>query len=343
MEDSTPHSVAVGDSELTGQFFSLTPERVLDAVEEAGSRTTGSCYVLNSMENRVFDVELEEGERVIVKFYRPGRWSRETILDEHRLLKALVDNEIPAVPTLPFPDGDTLHQNSDGIFFALFPRVGGRSPDELSIEEYRELGRLLGRIHNVAAKSGLVHRPAISPATYGTESLALLQSKTTLPESIEQKYCDAVKRIVDIGEQRYQSAPSHIIHGDCHKGNLLRGGDGAFFFLDFDDMGAGPAAQDFWLLLPARRADSKAELEALMAGYEIFREPHIPSLNLIEVLRPLRYVRYAAWIANRWQDPTFPRAFPDWGTEIYWQNQLSDLYEQLQILQEEDVTYVSWE
>jgi Ser/Thr protein kinase RdoA (MazF antagonist) len=336
-----PHSAAVGDSELTGQFFSLTPDRVLDAVEEAGSLTTGSCYVLNSMENRVFDVELEDESRVIVKFYRPGRWKRDTILDEHRLLGALVDNEIPAVAPLPFPDGDTLKRNRDGIYFALFPRVGGRNPDDLSLEDYRELGRLLGRIHNVAAKANLVHRPAISPATYGTESLELLLGRTSLPPHMADKYRDAVARIVEIGERRYTGVPTHGIHGDCHKGNLLRGRDG-FFFLDFDDMGTGPAAQDFWLLLPGRRADSRAELDALVAGYGIFREPHIPSLHLIEVLRPLRYVRYAAWIASRWQDPSFPKAFPEFDSEVYWQNQLNDLYEQLQVLQEE-VEYVSWE
>jgi Ser/Thr protein kinase RdoA (MazF antagonist) len=338
------HSVAVEEvpAELSGQFFSLTPERVLDAVEESGHRTTGLCYALNSLENRVYDVELDGGERLVAKFYRPGRWSRETIANEHRLLAALVDNEVPAVAPRAFPDGDTLHQNSEGIYFALFPRVGGRSPDELSIEEYRELGRLLGRIHNVGAKLGLAHRPTISPATYGTESLELLMSRTQLPAGLGPKYRDTMMRIVEIGERRMEHVPMHVVHGDCHRGNLLRGRDG-FFFLDFDDAGVGPAVQDFWLLLPGRRQESAQELEALLGGYEIFREPPRTSLNLIEILRPLRYVRYAAWIANRWSDPSFPRAFPHWGSEQYWQNQLSDLYEQLQIIQEEDVSYVSWD
>lgn len=342
--DHTIHSAAVQDAPpaLTGQFFSLMPDRVLDAVEQAGHRTTGLCYPLNSLENRVYEVELEDGERLIGKFYRPGRWSRETILDEHQILQALIDEEIPAVAAQPFPDGETLHTTDDGIFFALFPKRGGRSPDELNLDECRELGRLLARIHNVASKHGAPHRPTISPATYGTEALEIILAKAELPTGLKQSYCDAVKRIVDVGEARFSGVEMIPVHGDCHKGNLLRGPDG-FFFLDFDDMGIGPAAQDSWLLLPGRRSNSQPEIEAFLDGYEIFRAIDRTSMRLIEVLRALRYVRYAAWIASRWDDPSFPRVFPYWGTENYWQSQLTDLHDQLRVLQEEEVTHVAWE
>ncbi len=337
MDEVRASSVAVGEvgGELAGQFFTLTPERVLEAVEEAGQRTTGLCYALNSLENRVFEVELDGGTRLVGKFYRPGRWSRAAILEEHRLLAALVENEIPAVAPLAFADGETLRQTPEGIWFALFPRCGGRCPEELDLAEYRELGRLLGRIHNVAARQQLQHRPLITPATYGREALAVILSHAPMPDVLRERYSAAVSALVALGERAFAGVGLQPLHGDCHKGNLLRGRDG-FFFLDFDDLGVGPAAQDLWLLLPGRRRDSRAELEALLEGYELFRAFERPTLRLIEILRGLRYVRYAAWIAQRWRDPSFPRAFPDFGGETYWHNQIADLYEQLRVIEDED-------
>jgi Ser/Thr protein kinase RdoA (MazF antagonist) len=322
-------------------FFSLTPDRVLSAVEQAGHETTGLCYALNSLENRVYEVELEDRSRVVAKFYRPGRWSRETILDEHRLLLALAESEIPVCPPNRFPDGETLHATQEGIYFALFPRVGGRSPDDLSLEEYEQLGRLLGRIHNVSASLELKHRPIISPKTYGTDCLEIILAANVLPEGLRPRYTEAVRRLVDLGELRFKGAQSLVIHGDCHRGNLLRGRQG-FFFLDFDDSGAAPPVQDLWLLLPARRAQCPQEVEAMLKGYEQFRPFDWRSLRLIEVLRGLRYVRYAAWIVSRWEDPSFPRAFPHFGTENYWQGQLTDIHEQLAILQEEQEAEYNW-
>jgi len=338
--DSKVHAIAVTptDAALGGSFLSLSPERVLDAVEQAGHRTTGLCYALNSLENRVYEVELEDGRRLVGKFYRPGRWLRETILDEHALLRVLVENEIPAVAPEPFVDGETLHATQEGIWFALFPRVGGRNPDELSLEEYREVGRLLGRMHNVAAKQALVHRPEITPVSYGAGGLAVLQAKAALPDGVGARLQDAVARLVEVAARRFERVELLPVHGDCHRGNLLRGRDG-FFFLDFDDMGWGPAAQDLWLLLPGRRADSEREIDALLEGYEVFRAFDRATLRLVEILRALRYVRYAAWIANRWDDASFTRAFPDWGSERYWQGLLQDLYEQLQLIDEEDRGY----
>lgn len=313
-------------------FFTLTPERVLDAVERSGHTTTGLCYPLNSLENRVYEVELDDRSRVIGKFYRPGRWGEETIRDEHRVLRALTEAEIPVCAPLPLGDGDTLHTTDDGIFFALFPRTGGRIPDEFLEDEYRQLGRLLARIHNVTTSLGVQHRPALSPQTYGTDCLRVILERSEMPPGLEQRYAAAVERIVAIAAQRFQDTEIVMAHADCHRGNLLRGRDG-WFFLDFDDMAAAPAVQDLWLLLPSRVQDCAREVELMLEGYQQFRHFDQRSLGLIEALRALRYVRYAAWIASRWDDPAFPRAFPDAGTERYWGAQLVDLHDQLAVLE----------
>ena len=313
------------------QFFSLTPERVLAAVEEGGRETTGLCYALNSLENRVYEVELDDRSRVVVKFYRPGRWSRATILDEHRALNALADAELNVVKPTPFADGETLHTTEEGIHFTLFPRRGGRAPDDLTADDFEQLGRMMARIHNVTSALGLQHRPELSPATYGKEALATILAKATLSPGVRGRYSDAVQRLVAIATPRFADTRRIPIHADFHRGNVLRTPQG-WLVLDFDDMAHGPAAQDFWLILPGRPRDVPQELEALLKGYEQFRELDRAELGLVEMLRALRYVRYAAWIAQRWEDPAFKRAFPDWGTDRYWEAQLADINEQLALV-----------
>lgn len=321
-------------SETTGLFFALTPDKVLGAVEEAGVRTTGRCSMLGSLENRVYDVEREDGARVIPKFYRPGRWSTETILDEHRLLTALAEEEIPVVAPIAFPDGRTLHEMEDGIRFAVFPRAVGRSPDEMSLDDFRQIGRLLGRIHNVSAAAGLKNRPELSPRTYGTACLESILSRAAMPPGTRGRYEAAARRFIALSEELFEGVASFVVHADCHRGNLLRGSSG-FFFLDFDDAASAPPVQDLWLVLPARPGDCPAERDALLEGYETFRPFDQRTLRLVEPLRGLRYIRYAAWIAERWHDPAFPRAFPQFGTAGYWEEQLADLYEQTRLIEED--------
>lgn len=313
-------------------FYSLTPERVLEAVERLGHGTTGLCYALNSLENRVYEVELEDTTRRVVKFYRPARWSKETILDEHRLLSALTEAEIPACAPLPFPSGETLLATDDGIWFALFPRVGGRAPDELSGDDLEQLGRFIARIHNVSESLGLEHRPTLSPVTYGRACLETILECATLSPGVQQRYAEAVGQLADASEQLFEGLSTLVIHADLHRGNLLHHPQSGWLILDFDDSARGPPVQDIWLLLPARPADCPSEVKALLTGYEQFRPFEHQSLRLIEALRGLRYVRYAAWITRRWDDPAFPRAFPHWGTDNYWEQQLSDIYDQLRIL-----------
>lgn len=318
-------------------FFTLTPDGVLRAVERSGWRTTGLCYALNSLENRVYEVELDDGSRVVVKFYRPGRWEAATILDEHRILDALVEHEISTVAAIRFSDGESLHQTEDGIYFALFPRIGGRAPDDLGTREFEEIGRVVGRMHNIMANLELTHRPKLSPETYGGNSLQVILERATMPDGTLQRYQDAVERLIEISQPLLAERCDFVVHADFHRGNLLRRPEG-WLVLDFDDSAVGPPSQDLWLILPARPQDCNAELEAFLRGYELFREFDRRGLRAIEALRGLRYVRYAAWIARRWEDPSFQRAYPDWGNERYWEGQIADLYDQIRLLQSADLS-----
>ena len=267
----------------------------------------------------------------LAKFYRPGRWDAAAIGDEHRLLAALDREEIPVAAPLPLAGDRTLATTGEGIHFALFPRVGGRAPDDLGLLELEQLGRLVGRIHNVGAEFGLVHRPALSAATYGRDALATVMSRGRLGPSLERRYRDAAETIIARAEGRLAGVPQHPLHADFHRGNLLRGRQG-FVVLDFDDAARGPVVQDLWLVLPARPPDCPEEVEAIVRGYEQFRAFDRSMLRLVEVLRALRYLRYAGWITARWDDPSFKHAFPQFGTESYWEGQIADLYEQIRVL-----------
>ena len=321
-------------------FFSLTPDVVLRSVEESGLVCSGRCMALNSYENRVYDVEIEndEGrsERRIAKFYRPGRWTREQILEEHGFIADLVEDEIPAVAPLPFADGSTLRQTAEGIFYTIFPRVGGRAPEELTREQLVRLGRLLGRMHAVGASRPAPQRIALTPETYGIRNLEFLLAGGWLPPEIRARYEKAARSLCAWLEPHFASLRLHRLHGDCHLGNLLWNDRGPFF-LDFDDMVNGPAVQDLWLILPGRPTqdpEARAQLEDLLEGYEEFRAFDRAQIRLIEGLRGLRFVHYAAWVARRWKDPAFPAAFPQFNTPRYWEEQLRDLEKQVEILTE---------
>jgi Ser/Thr protein kinase RdoA (MazF antagonist) len=308
-------------------FFQLTPDIILKAVEESGFEPTGHCMALNSYENRVYDLKLEDGSHIVGKFYRPGRWSREQIREEHDFLLELRGDEIPVCAPLRFPDGGTIHE-IEGIYYAVWPRTGGRVPDELSDEALGMLGRLLARIHNMGAAKKPSHRISLTGETYALRPLALLLEKDLLPAHCRDRYAGAVKEIVKIYETLCAGVPFHRIHGDCHLGNLLHGTEG-YFFLDFDDFLTGPAVQDVWMLVPARDREGLRQREVFLDAYRMFRDFDSSWLRLVEPLRALRYIRYAAWIAARWDDPAFPAAFPHFGTVQYWEEQTADLEDQL--------------
>lgn len=318
---------------VVDQFFALTPDRVLDAVEFGGRRATGYALALNSLENRVYEVELEDETRIVAKFYRPGRWSKQAILDEHAFLAELATAEIPVVPPLPRDDGATLGElavEGGVIYFAAFPKARGRAPEELDDDSLRQLGRLVARLHNVGAAQRAPARPRLDPTTYGAASLQLLLGDDPLggfvPPELRARFSAAGRGIVDACARAWP-ADDIRIHGDCHLGNLLAGSNG-FFFLDFDDFCHGPPVQDLWLLAPGRDDDAERQRALLVEGYEQMRRFDRKTLRLVEPLRALRILRYAAWIAQRWRDPAFQRAFPDWDEHKTWQREVGELEQQ---------------
>ncbi|TGK25159.1 serine/threonine protein kinase [Leptospira stimsonii] len=313
-------------------FFQLNPGEILTLIEKAGYEPSGHCMALNSLENRVFNLRLEDGTHIISKFYRPGRWTREQILEEHQFLLDLKEEEIPVCAPLPFPDGTSLACFQDEIFYSFWPRVGGRSPDELSSENLRILGRLLGRIHNVGQSKTLKHRITLDSNTYGTTPLELLTQGDWIPSSCKKEYQETALRIFDLFQEKIESVPMLRIHGDCHKGNLLHGKEG-WFFVDFDDSLCGPAVQDFWMLL-SRGQEGIDEREHLVAGYREFRDFDDRWFELIEILRAMRFIHYSAWISNRFEtDPSFPTAFPHFIGNEYWEKETLELKEQYKLIQ----------
>lgn len=314
-------------------FLTLTPDRVLQAVEAAGLRCNPVCYPLNSFENRVYEVELEDRTRIVAKFYRPGRWSEEQILEEHQFLQDLADEEIPVGTVRPFPDGSTLRR-IEGISYSLSDRAGGRAPDELDAATARRLGMLAGRMHNAGARRPALHRLPLTPDAYVRGDLQWLAEREVLPRHLERRYLAAAEAIAAAADRLLEGVATHRIHGDLHLGNLLFR-DGLLRLLDFDDMMVGPAVQDLWLALPGRDAEARALREEFLEGYEQFRLFDRQTLALVEPLRGLRLVHYAAWLARRWHDPAFPAAWPHFGTVDYWTRETEDLEDQLSVIRGE--------
>jgi Ser/Thr protein kinase RdoA (MazF antagonist) len=308
-------------------FFHLTPDVVIRAIEESGHRPTGHCSILNSFENRVFDLKLEDETHIVSKFYRPGRWTREQILEEHQFLLDLKNDDIPVCAPLAFADGSTLHE-TEGIYFAIWPRTGGRAADELTDANLRSLGTLLARIHNMGAVKKAEYRIHLTGETYGLQPLQFLESGGFFPAHCRDRYISAVHKIAGIYEALAGNVPVHRIHGDCHLGNLLNGRDG-WFFLDFDDFLTGPAVQDVWMLVPARDEEGLRQRGIFLEAYRVFRDFDASWLRLIEPLRALRYIRYAAWIGQRWDDPAFPATFPHFGTVKYWEEETANIEDQV--------------
>ena len=326
----------------TRYFYELTPDRILDAVEACGLRCTGRCLALNSMENRVYQVEVEVDETGgglgnrfrVVKFYRPGRWNEEQILEEHQFLRDLAEHEIPVVPPVALSGGRTLARVGDlNIWCAVFPRVGGRIPEEPDRDQLEQLGRLIARVHAVGAERQAPHRVRLDPQSYGLDDLASLLEADVVPPGLRDRYRMVVERLCEITALWFERSAYQRIHGDCHLGNVLWGRDGAFL-VDFDDMVRGPCVQDLWLLVPGRDEAARQQREILLSAYEQLRELDRASLRLIEPLRALRIVHFSAWIARRWSDPAFPRVFPDFGSERYWSEELSTLQELLGLIQD---------
>ncbi len=316
-----------GEHPLAGKFNNLTPDHVFDAVEVGGNRCTGRFIILNSYENRVYQLELENETTVVGKFYRPGRWSKETILAEHDFLRELAEFEIPVAAPIALGEGETLGE-VDGIYYALFPRIGGRSPQELSDEQIRMLGRLLGRMHNVGANRTTPHRTSLNPDSYGRANLSFMLEHELIHPDARDGYVATVEALLERIGPFFQAVKNIRIHGDCHLANLLVTPLGPTF-LDFDDMVMGPAVQDVWMLIPSYDMEGQRQRDVLIDSYETFRGFDRNELLLIEPLRALRFIHYTAWISRRWEDPSFQRTFSHYGTLLYWQKEIQDLREQI--------------
>ncbi len=337
MNDATSESNAAGACAGL-PFAGLTPERVLDALDSvlipAGSRTDGRLLALNSYENRVYQAGIEDGAPIVAKFYRPQRWSNDAILEEHTFVAELAAREIPAVPPLAF-DGRTLHE-FDGFRFAIFERRGGRAPELDRRDTLEWLGRFIGRIHAVGATKPYAARPTLDLRTFGYEPRDFLMSHDFVPDDLRPAYEAAVARAREGVERAYERAGDVRMlraHGDCHPSNVLWT-DAGPHFVDFDDSRMAPAVQDLWLLLPGDRPGASRALTDLLAGYEDFCEFDPRELHLIEALRTLRLIHYAAWLARRWDDPAFPAAFPWFNTHRYWEARVLELREQIGAMQE---------
>lgn len=312
----------------------LTPDVIMTAIEACGFACTGSILALASYENRVYQIGTEEGF-VVAKFYRPGRWSNDAILEEHAFALELAAAEIPVVPPLVI-DGRTLHEH-DGYRYALYERRGGRWPELGTSEERVWMGRFLARIHAVGAVRRFETRPTLSIAELGTRSVQELLASDWLPPHLVQSYTTVTAHLLDTIDAAFASVGDYRrlrIHGDCHRGNVLWTGDGPHF-VDLDDCVNGPAVQDLWLFLAGSRDEMSAQLGDLLEGYGQFQDFDYRELRLIEPLRTLRLIHYTAWITRRWHDPAFPRAFPWIAESRYWEQHVQTLLEQRAALDEE--------
>ena len=314
-------------------YQQLQPDDILDSVESFGLRCDGRLLALNSYENRVYQVGIEEDTPVVAKFYRPGRWTDAAILEEHEFAFELAGRDIPVVAPLRHA-GQSLHRH--GAFrFAICPRVAGRVPQLDDMDLLRQVGRLVARLHLVGQGGRFEHRPRLTAALFGTASRDFLLSSGFIPDYLEEAYASLCRDLLALVDEAWLRADARELrlHGDFHPGNVLAR-DEQVHIVDLDDTCTGPAIQDLWMFLSGERAEQEPQLAELLAGYLEFREFDPAELQLIEALRALRIMHYAAWIARRWRDPAFKVGFPWFGTPRYWEDHILALREQLALLQE---------
>ncbi len=315
-------------------FDHLTPDEVLHQVEQAlDVRCSNICRPLNSYINRVYEVILDDGTAVIAKFYRPHRWSVEALLEEHRFMAELAAEEIPVVAPLHDKEGETLFALHESRF-ALFPKKGGRICDEPSPDQWRELGRLVGRMHCVGAAETAEHRIWLGPEWSMRDHLETILSSGFLPREYHSAFEEAAEEVMERIDPLFDDTACIRVHGDLHHQNLLYRPGESFFLIDFDDLSMGPPVQDLWMLLPGRLADARHEVNLFLDGYEVFRSFDHGSLSLIEPLRAMRYLHFAAWCIRQAADGGFARLAPDWGTPSYWRQETQELRKQLREIED---------
>ncbi len=315
-------------------YANLSPDIILDAVESLGLLADGRLLALNSYENRVYQIGIEESTPLIAKFYRPGRWSDEQILEEHLFTQELAEREIPVVAPLAL-GGKTLHE-FDGYRFSLAPRRGGRAPELDNPDVLEWMGRFLARIHAVGSIAPFNHRPVISIESFGDQPRDWLLAHDFIPVDLRETWRSVIDQALLGVRSSYERAGdvrNIRLHGDCHAGNVLYTDDGPHF-VDFDDCRSGPAVQDLWMLLSGTREEMTRQLRDVLEGYEEFADFDRRELHLLEALRTLRLIHFSAWLAQRWDDPAFPIAFPWFNSQRYWQDRILELREQVAAMEE---------
>ena len=322
---------------MSHAYDQLTPDTVLNAIDsvlvEQGKMTSGHQMALNSYENRVYQIGIENEQPVIAKFYRPERWSDAAIYQEHDFTLAALEDELPVIAPLVIND-ETLFQY-EGFRFALYPRQGGQSEQIERREDFEQMGRLLARLHQTANVVDASQRPVMTPDRFAIQSRQYLLENQWIPEDLLPAYETLSKDVVDILQQRWdEHQPSlRLVHGDLHIGNLIWYQQQPYM-LDLDDCIKAPRIQDIWMMLYGERDQMMAQLSDIARGYEMFLPFPAHELPLIETLRTMRLMNYSAWLAKRWDDPAFPQAFPWFNTGRYWSEQILTLREQMAALQE---------
>ncbi len=311
-------------------YDNLTPDIVIQAIESLGFISDARVFALNSYENRVYQVGIDEQTPIIAKFYRPLRWTDEQIIEEHQFAQLLADTDLPVIPPTKDDNGNTLHLFA-GYRFSIFPRQGGQAPEPDDFDQIYRLGRLIGRIHKVGSAEPFQHRPSISVESYGIEPATLLLEQGFIPSHQAKEFERIIEQLCAKCTTAFAQTDSLKwirSHGDCHVGNILWNRDTGPWFVDFDDCRTAPAVQDLWMLLSGDRQNQSQQISEIIEGYREFHDFKVSELQLIEPLRTLRIIHYAGWLAKRWSDPAFPLCFPWFNTESYWQQFLAELHDQ---------------
>jgi len=311
-------------------FQDLTPDLVISLVERAlGVRCTNLFRPLNSYINRVYELEREDGGGLVAKFYRPGRWSHDALLDEHDFMRGLVEAEVPVIAPLTLADGGTLGSH-ERMYFAVYPKKSGRTFDEYTDEQWLELGRLLGRVHTVGAGIHPRDRIVMAPDKSTRSQVDYILAGNFIPPELAGQFRELADTFIEEVGPRFRTIEMISIHGDCHISNLIYRPGESFYIIDFDDMSVGPPVQDFWMLLPGYRGESLAEIDIFLEGYETFRSFDRRTLRLIGPLRAMRFIHYMAWCAHQVAEDGHSRVAPDFGTRDYWLRELADLTTQME-------------
>lgn len=307
-------------------FSSLSPDLILDGLESIGVFAESGLLALNSYENRVYQFQDEHGERWVTKFYRPQRWQLAQIQEEHDFALELAEQEIPVIAPI-VRDGESLFEHQ-GYHFALYPCRGGRIFEVDNLDQLEWMGRFVGRIHAVGSKHAFAHRPSFNSDEFLLEARQAIVDSGFVPSHIERAFFTVLDQVIQLALSQYQPQSSIRLHGDCHAGNILWRDEQGPHFVDLDDCRQGPAIQDLWMMLSGDRSQQLLQLDTMLSGYEEFFSFDTRELVLIESLRTMRLVNYIAWLSKRWQDPAFPRSFPWFNTDKYWEQQVLVLKEQ---------------